>query len=151
MQFRCPIQAAAFEQQVSPLSFLPNPQSDRRRTMSYSPQRQVSEQLACASKQSASTGIEIALDGSQVSIEPLLMDCYEAVRVETWRLIHRRGRNTSNFPRVTLNVDYTRSSPQEVDKVGFVDDDSQAGIQSGGVVGLRHIDDLHSEVRVKVS
>jgi len=93
----------------------------------------------------------VEVQGSQVELAPLVMAEHEAVCVSTARLIHRRGRNTSSFTRLTLNVDYTRRSPEELDQAGFVDDDSEASITRGGLVGQAFIDDLHSEVVVKLA
>ena len=136
LRFRSGVDASSFEQEVGIQC------TAREDTVfsSLAPPWQVNARLERTKGHSTSSGVAIEVEGSQVSVEPLLMQCHDAVCVSTSRVIHRRGHNRSHFTRVTLNVDYTRSSATEVDKLGFVDDDSEASQACGGIVGPRYID-----------
>ena len=87
---------------------------------------------------------------SDVSERPLLLDEFAVCVVPTSRLPHRRGPTVAaGHTRVVLNVDFTTCSPAKLAAIGFVDDDAVSAAE-GTFVGRDVVDDLHSEVVVRV-
>ena len=87
---------------------------------------------------------------SDVSERPLLLDEFAVCVVPTSRLPHRRGPTVAaGHTRVVLNVDFTTCSPAKLAAIGFVDDDAVSAAE-GTFVGKDVVDDLHSEVVVRV-
>lgn len=88
---------------------------------------------------------------ADVRAVPVCMSQFDVTCVDTSRVVHRRGRNTSNFVRMTLNVDYSLETKESLEEIGFVDDDTESAKEYPfRTVGPAIVDDLHSEVVVHV-
>jgi len=84
---------------------------------------------------------------------PLLMDPYDVTCVATSRLPHRRGPTLDMkvpMTRIVLNCDFTSSSEEEVDKIGFIDDDAATSKSTNCISYQNVVDDLHSEIVIRV-
>lgn len=84
---------------------------------------------------------------------PLLMDPYEVTCVATSRLPHRRGPTLDMelpMTRIVLNCDFTSCSEEEVDEIGFVDDDAATSKHTNCISHQNVVDDLHTEVVIRV-
>lgn len=91
----------------------------------------------------------VGLPAAAVEVHSVLMHPFDVSWLDTSRTIHRRGPNTSDFVRVTLNVDYSLESEETLRRIGFVDDDMRTAQGCPfRTVGPSVVDDLHSEIVV---
>ena len=103
-----------------------------------------------AEEDSTSDGVEninsgwvIGLESRDFEAVPVLMESYDAVAVATSMVPHRRGPVAPGSKiRVTMAIDYTASSLDEVVASGFVDTDQICACSKGqGVLTSSDIDD----------
>lgn len=90
------------------------------------------------------------IDAATIATQRLLLDTFDGCLVPTSVLPHRRSQALDGLTRITLNIDFSTASAEAVQASKFVDDDSLASRSTAGVAGQDIIDNLHSEVVVRL-